>query len=181
MKMVLMILSLAFSMNTFASQSETNEKMIEVFKEYKSELKNNKEFRKLIRSGKKSEENREAASAAFLDFFETRGVRFGYFSAHKVSNFAAIVVQKSFIGNKDSDNDFLGYGPGIGASVGYEIIACTLRTDEGLSDNNIGLNVKFVPLVGVWAGLFAGDNGLCVKTGAGVGLEVSAGISKIKG
>ncbi len=170
-------MSLAEDMKTNSiSDSET----ISVFKDLLSEIKSNKDFRKLLRHSRNKDNlvARETLKEKIKNHFLSRGVELGYFAAGSYSSYSLISYGESDGPNYDqayAEN----FGPGLGVSRGYQIIACTYqRMAPGKIDGNHGLSLTAVIGLGITSAITVGENGACLTLGIGVGFEIQTGYTR---
>ncbi len=146
------------------------------FKEFRKEMRQNKEMRKIFKAARRDPEQSQKAFDLFRDYFNERGIKFGYLKMDKFWAGNVLLVGVTLRGNDTRyGNAQIGLSPGIGLAKGYDIMGCLL-SGNGI---NFGVAARAIVVGGISAGLFFGQNGLCINVGAGYGFNVSGGIDGV--
>jgi hypothetical protein len=156
------------------SWQESEIQLSNVYQELNLELKQNKQFRTLLKKGRKNLKSRDEAIIIFKSILDSHNEKYGEVFSGSIISFH-IFVYGVTQGVDTSGPILRSFGPGIGFSKGYELNACLLKSDYN-NFNNIGVTATTVIGGGITTGIYFGTSGVCIRLGVMLGLQTSLSI-----
>jgi len=137
-------------------------------KDFRKSVKTDKQLKKLLRTLNNNPENEVQIVEKIESHF---GESFPFYaSSTNRDEYSLLLLKTSFFGR--GNNLIIGVGPAIGYARISEVIACTSDPESG----SIGASATAIVGVGITTGVYLGRHGMCVRLGAGYGLNVGASV-----